>query len=63
MVLARQHGGSIRRADNPPDLYAAQRALWPLLTSVRTSRVTPVAPPFRQALLTGTRHRSPRIRT
>ena len=33
-----------------------------LLTSVSTNRVTPVAPPFEQALLTGTLHRPPQIR-
>jgi hypothetical protein len=37
--------------------------LRPLLPSVSTIRVTPIVPPFGQALLTGTPHRSPQIRT
>jgi hypothetical protein len=37
--------------------------LRPLLTSARTSRVTPVAPPFRTSLTHGYAYRSPRIRS
>ena len=36
--------------------------LRPLLTYARTSRVTPVAPPFRPSLTHGYAYRSPRIR-
>jgi hypothetical protein len=58
-------GSSLSRIVRPFPfaLVDARSVLRLLLTSARTSRVTPIAPPFRSSLTHGYAYRSPQIRT